>query len=136
MPGRVGRSFGYHRGGFAMLASELAVALEDTVIQVEKILESECWDLFSEAAIRVFNHLHLREPEFYFDSVILPVPSKARDSAKEAVKGPVEALVKRFTRVAGPPSPDAAEADGREDDTTNADDKPPENGATGGGGSS
>ncbi|KAE8806321.1 hypothetical protein D1007_17476 [Hordeum vulgare] len=85
-----------------MLAVELTVALEDDVIQVDKILDSDCRDLFSEAATLVFSHLHLREPGFDFDSMILPIPTHARDSAAEAVKGPVEALLKRFARVVVP----------------------------------
>ena len=60
----------------------------------------------------------------------------AHDSIAEPVMDPVEALVKKFTRVAVPPSPDAAGADGGEDDATGANDKPREDGATDGGGSS
>ncbi|KAI4992057.1 hypothetical protein ZWY2020_041920 [Hordeum vulgare] len=77
------------QGGFAMLAVKLAVALEDAVIKVDKILDSECRDLFSEAATRVLSHLHLHEPGFDFGSVILPVPTEARDSTAEAVMGPM-----------------------------------------------
>ncbi|KAE8795340.1 hypothetical protein D1007_29769 [Hordeum vulgare] len=120
-------------GGFAMLVAELAVALEDAVILVDKILESDCRDLFFEAATRIFSHLHLREPGFYFNSLILPVPTEARDSALEAVKGLVEPLVKRFAHAAVPPFLDAAEADDGEDDATDANDKPPDDGATGSG---
>ncbi|KAI5013399.1 hypothetical protein ZWY2020_034511 [Hordeum vulgare] len=74
-------------GGFAALATELAVALEDADLKV---------DLFFAAVTCVFSHLHLREPGFDLGSAILAVPVKARDCAAEAVKGPVEALVKRF----------------------------------------
>ncbi|KAI4995829.1 hypothetical protein ZWY2020_037917 [Hordeum vulgare] len=93
-----------------MIAAELAVVLEDAVVQVDKILDNKCRDLFFEAATRVFSHLLLREPGFDFYSVILPVPTVVRHTAAEAVKGPVEALVKRFAHVAAPSSPDAAEA--------------------------
>ncbi|KAE8811564.1 hypothetical protein D1007_11623 [Hordeum vulgare] len=112
------------------------MALEDTVIQLDNILDSECRELFSEAATRVFSHLHLREPRIAFGSVILPVPTEARDSAPEAVKGSMDALLKMFTRVAVPPSPDVAEAKGGEDDATDVDEKPREGAATGSGGSS
>ncbi|KAE8778389.1 hypothetical protein D1007_48734 [Hordeum vulgare] len=122
--------------GFAVLAAELAEALEDTVIQVDKVLDSECRGLFSEAATRLFGHIHLREPGFDFVSVILPVPGEARDSAAEAVKGNMEALVNRFACIAIPSSPNAAEDDSREDGASDAEDKPPEDGATGGSGSS
>ncbi|KAE8817854.1 hypothetical protein D1007_04476 [Hordeum vulgare] len=94
-----------------MLAMELAVALEGTIVQVDKILDSECRDLFFEAATRVFSHLHLHEPGFGFGSVILLVPIESCHSVAEAVKGPVEALVKRFSRIAVPSSPDATKAD-------------------------
>ncbi|KAE8791169.1 Peroxidase 4 [Hordeum vulgare] len=113
-------------GGFTVLAAELAVVLEDTFIQMDKILDSECRDLFSKVAMRVFNHLHLREPGFDSNSVILPVPTEARNSAAEAVKGPVEGLLERFARVAVPPSPHATDADGGEDDTTDATTSPVE----------
>ncbi|KAE8795951.1 hypothetical protein D1007_29144 [Hordeum vulgare] len=119
-----------------MLAAELAVALEGSYVQVDKILDNECRDLFFEVATRVFSHFHLHEPGFDFGSMILSVPTEAHHNAMEAVKGPVETLVKRFTRFAAPSSPDAAEAVDGEDNASNTDDKPPEDGATGGGGSS
>ncbi|KAE8816595.1 hypothetical protein D1007_05936 [Hordeum vulgare] len=122
--------------GFAVLAAERAVNLEDTVIQVDKILDSVCRDLFSEAATCVFSHLHFCEPGFDFNSVIPPVPTETRDSAAEVAKGPVEALVKRFACVAVPPSLDAAEADGRVGDATDDDNAPLKGEVTGGGGSS
>ncbi|KAE8780646.1 hypothetical protein D1007_46191 [Hordeum vulgare] len=112
------------------------MALENTVVQVDKILDTECRDLFFTAATRVFIHLHLREPGFDLGSVILPVPTEACQSDAEALKGPVEALVKRFPHIAAPSSLDSAEADDKEDDGSNADDEPPEDGASGGGGSS
>ncbi|KAE8787900.1 hypothetical protein D1007_38118 [Hordeum vulgare] len=106
--------------GFVALAAKIAVALENVVVQVDKILDSECRDHFFEAATHVFSHLHLCEPGFDFGSMIVPVLSAA-----EAMKGPVEALVKRFARVVAPSFPDGAEADEGEDDTFDADDTPP-----------
>ncbi|KAE8794599.1 hypothetical protein D1007_30638 [Hordeum vulgare] len=78
---------------FTAHVAELAVALENVVVQVDKILDSECRDLFFVAATRVFSHLYLREPGFDLGSVILPVPAEARHNAAEAVNGPMEALV-------------------------------------------
>ncbi|KAE8791844.1 hypothetical protein D1007_33673 [Hordeum vulgare] len=104
-------------------------------MQVDKILDSECRDLFFAAVVRVFSHLHLREPGFDLGSVILPVPAKAHDRAAEAVKGSVEALVRRLVRVAAPPFPGAAEADNREDNVSNGDDQPHAEGETGRGSS-
>ncbi|KAE8812629.1 hypothetical protein D1007_10328 [Hordeum vulgare] len=123
-------------GGFAPLAADLAVALEYVVNEVDKMLDSECRDLFSEATARVFSHLHPREPGFDFGSVILSVPTKANESTAEAVKGPVEALVKRFACVAVRSSRDVAEVDGGEGDATDDDDDDarPEGGVTGGSG--
>ncbi|KAE8772637.1 hypothetical protein D1007_55333 [Hordeum vulgare] len=112
------------------------MALEDTVVEVDKILDSECRDDFFEASTGVFGILHLREPVFDFGTVIQPVPTESRHSVAEAMKGPVEALMKRFARVAAPSSPDPGEADDGEDDTSDADDKPHEDGTTGGDGSS
>ena len=68
--------------------------------------------------------------------MILSVPTEVHHSAAEAVKDPMEALVKRFAHVAAPSSPDAVEAAEGEDDTSHADDKPPEDGVTSGGNSS
>ncbi|KAE8787670.1 hypothetical protein D1007_38373 [Hordeum vulgare] len=99
------------KGGFTSHVAGLSVALENTIFQVDKILGSECRDLFFAAATRVFSHLHLREPRFNLSSVILPVPTKARHNAAEAMKGPVEALVKSFSCVPATSSPDVAEAD-------------------------
>ncbi|KAI4996160.1 hypothetical protein ZWY2020_041301 [Hordeum vulgare] len=99
-------------------------------------MDSECRDLFFAAATRVFSGLHLHEPGFDLGSVIQPVPDEAFHSAVEAVKGPVEALVKRFICVAAPSSPDAAEADDEEGDTFDIHDESPEEGESGGSGSS
>ncbi|KAE8799266.1 hypothetical protein D1007_25395 [Hordeum vulgare] len=122
--------------GFAVLTAELAMALEDAFVQADKILDNECRGLFFEAATHILSHLHLHETGFGFGSVIQPVPTEARHNAVEVVKGPMEALVKRFARVAGPSSPDDTEADDGEDDASDANDKPPEDGATSGGRSS
>ncbi|KAE8810923.1 hypothetical protein D1007_12273 [Hordeum vulgare] len=65
--------------GFAMLTTGLAAALEEAVIQVDRILDNECRDLFFEATTRIFSHLHLHEPGFDLNSVIMPVPVKACD---------------------------------------------------------
>ena len=53
--------------------------------------------------------------------MILPVPTEARDSAAEAVKGPVEALVRMFARAAPPSSVCGAEANDGEDDASDGD---------------
>ncbi|KAI4992547.1 hypothetical protein ZWY2020_057602 [Hordeum vulgare] len=121
--------------GFTALAKGLVVALEVAIVQVDKILESGCRDLFFTAATSVFSHVHLREPVFDFSSMILPVPANAHDRAAEAVKGPVEALVRRYSCVAAPSSPGAAEADDGEDDACDVNDQPPAEGPSGDGSS-
>ncbi|KAE8797592.1 hypothetical protein D1007_27247 [Hordeum vulgare] len=110
------------KDGFASLAKKLVVALEGAAMQVDKILDSECRDLFFAAATRVFSHLHFHEPGFDLDSVIFPVHAEAHDRAAEPVKGSVEALVRRFARVAAPSFPRVAEVDGGEDDASDVDD--------------
>ncbi|KAE8797968.1 hypothetical protein D1007_26874 [Hordeum vulgare] len=91
--------------GIAAFAKGLVAALEVAVVQVDKILDNECHDLFFAVATRVFSHLHLCGPGFDLSSVILPVPIEARDRVAEAVKGPVLALVRSFACVAAPSSP-------------------------------
>ncbi|KAE8797259.1 hypothetical protein D1007_27503 [Hordeum vulgare] len=122
-------------GGFATLATELAMALEDAVVEVDKILDSECRDLFFGAATHVFCHLRLREPGFDLGSVIPSVPAEARDRAAEAVKGPLEPLVKRLARVTALSSPDVAEANDGEDGASQINEQPRVEGAISGGSS-
>ncbi|KAI4998955.1 hypothetical protein ZWY2020_054819 [Hordeum vulgare] len=117
--------------GSVVLTDGLIVALEIAVVQVDKIMDSECRELFFAAATCVLSHIHLCKFGFHLSSVILSVPAEARDHAAKAVKGPVEALVRRFTRVAAPSSQGAAEAD----DASDVDNQPPTEGATGGGSS-
>ncbi|KAE8780968.1 hypothetical protein D1007_45819 [Hordeum vulgare] len=88
--------------GFDVLTNGLVAALEAIVTQMDKTLESECRDLFFTVVTRVFSHLHLRDPGFDINSVILSVPPGAHDRAAESVKCPVEALVRKFARVAPP----------------------------------
>ncbi|KAE8817007.1 hypothetical protein D1007_05200 [Hordeum vulgare] len=117
--------------GFASLVKGLVATLEAAVTQMDKILDSERRDLFFTAATRVFSHLRLCDPGFDLSFMIVPVPAEARDRAAEAVKGPVEALVKRFARVAPPLSPGTAGADDGEDDASDIHDQPPAEGVTG-----
>ncbi|KAE8791662.1 hypothetical protein D1007_33865 [Hordeum vulgare] len=120
---------------FAVLVKEVVAALEAAITQMDMILDNECRDLIFTAATRVFSHLHLRDPGFDLISVIMPVPAEDRDRAAEAVKVPVDALVRRFARVAPPLSPGTAGADDGEDDASDVDDQPPAEGVTGGGSS-
>ncbi|KAE8803026.1 hypothetical protein D1007_21231 [Hordeum vulgare] len=69
--------------GFTVLANALVAALEAADTQMDKTLESECRDLFFVAATRFFSHLHLRDPGFDMNSVIVPVPPGACDRTAE-----------------------------------------------------
>ncbi|KAE8787511.1 hypothetical protein D1007_38508 [Hordeum vulgare] len=119
--------------GFAVLAKGLVATLEAVVTQMDKILDSECRDLFFAAVTRVFSHLHIRDPGFDLSSMTVLVPAEARDHAAEAVKGLVEALVRRFARVAPSFSPGTTGGDDGEDDASDIDDQPPVEGVTCGG---
>ncbi|KAE8820565.1 hypothetical protein D1007_01309 [Hordeum vulgare] len=92
--------------GFAVPVNGFVTTLEAAVTQMEKTLERECRDLFIMATTHVFSRLHIRDPRFDLSSAIMPVPPGARDRAAESVKGPVEALVRKFARVAPPSSLD------------------------------
>ncbi|KAI4983951.1 hypothetical protein ZWY2020_040741 [Hordeum vulgare] len=120
---------------FVALVMGIVAALEIAVVQVDNILDTKCCDLFFAAATHVFSHLHLCDPGFDLSSMIVPVRAEACDRAAEVVKGPVEALVRRFARVAAPSSPSVAEADDGEDDASDVDDQPPAKGATSSGSS-
>ncbi|KAE8782377.1 hypothetical protein D1007_44270 [Hordeum vulgare] len=58
--------------GFPMLTKGLVAALELAVTQMDKILDSECRDLFFAAPTRLFSHLHLCDPGFDLSSMIVP----------------------------------------------------------------
>ncbi|KAE8810915.1 hypothetical protein D1007_12265 [Hordeum vulgare] len=100
-------------------------------MRVGKILDNECRDFFFTAVTRVFSHLHLHETRFDLGSVIPPVPAEARDRSAQAVKGPVEVLVRKSACVTAPSSPGAAEADHGQYDSSDVDHQPPAEGATG-----
>ena len=58
--------------------------------------EAEARVLSSAALTRVFSHLHLRDPTAHLDELLEPVDTEHCTAAAEAVKGQVEALLKRF----------------------------------------
>ena len=60
------------------------------------MVEGECPALFTAAARRVYNHLHLMYPSLDFGALLEPVGPESRVAAAEAVKGQVEALVVKF----------------------------------------
>ena len=93
--------------GFAGLSSKLAVALEGAATEVDSILEEECRSLFSAAVTRVFGHLYLQDPGFDFITVIRSIAPESRVAAEGAMKGHVDALLKKFLCVPDPEAPAA-----------------------------
>ena len=67
--------------------------------------------------MRVFSHLHLRDPAANLDELLEPVDDERCAAAAEAVKGQVEAMLKKFLAIDPAPS-----ADGAADPATTADD--------------
>ena len=60
------------------------------------LVEGEARTLSSAALTRVFSHLHLRDPDTNLDELLEPVDDERCAAAAEAVKGQVEALLKKF----------------------------------------
>lgn len=73
------------------------------------MVEGEARILSSSALTCAFSHLYLRDASFDFTALLEPVHPESCATAGEAVKGPVEALLKNFLTV-GP----AAAADGKD----------------------
>ena len=71
-------------------------ALEEVVSGIGPMAEEEARVLSSAALTHVFSHLHLREPGANLDELLEPMDDKRYAAAAEAVKGQVEALLKRF----------------------------------------
>ncbi|XP_020180527.1 uncharacterized protein [Aegilops tauschii subsp. strangulata] len=70
--------------------------LEGIVAGVGTMVEGECDALFTSAATRVFNHLHLRNPSFDLGALIELVAPESHDAAAEAVEKQVRDLLEKF----------------------------------------
>ena len=66
--------------------------------------EEEARVLSSAALTRVFSHLHLRDPAACLDELLEPMDDEHYAAAAAAVKGQVEALLKKFRAFAPAPS--------------------------------
>ena len=60
------------------------------------LAEAEARVLSSAVLTRVFSHLHLRDPAAHLDELLEPVDTERCTAAAEAVKGQVEALLRKF----------------------------------------
>ena len=97
--------------GPAQLVPHLIAAIEDVVDGVGPMVEGEARTLSSSALTRVLSHLYLRDPNADLGVVLEPMDEKRCEAATEAVKGQVEALLKKFLAIDpappadGPPIP-------------------------------
>nr|XP_020180619.1 uncharacterized protein LOC109766261 [Aegilops tauschii subsp. strangulata] len=82
--------------GPTQLLPYLVEALEEVMSGIGPLAEVEARILSSAALTRVFSHLHLRDPAADLDELLEPVDAEHCAAAAEAVKGQVEALLKRF----------------------------------------
>ena len=103
--------------GPAQLLPQLVTALEDVVDGIGPMVEGEARALSSSALTRDLSHLHPRDPNADLGVLLEPVDEGRCEAAAEAVKGQVEALLKKFLAV--DPAPPA---DGVTDPSTRADD--------------
>ena len=71
---------------------------------IGSMAEAEARVLSSAALTRVFSHLHLRDPATRLDELLEPVDEERCVAAAAAVKGQVEALLKKFRGFALVPS--------------------------------
>nr|XP_040246032.1 uncharacterized protein LOC109746662 [Aegilops tauschii subsp. strangulata] len=73
-----------------------AQALEEVVEGIGSMAEAEARVLSSAALTRVFSHLYLRDPSARLDELLEPVADEHCTATAAAVKGQVEALLKKF----------------------------------------
>ena len=90
--------------GPAQLLPYLVAALEEVVSGIGPMAEAEARVLSSAALMRVFSHLHLRDPAARLDELPEAMDEEHCAAAAAAVKGQVEALLKKFRGFALAPS--------------------------------
>ena len=90
--------------GPTQLLPHLVEALEEVVGGIGPLVEGEARTLSSAALTRVFRHLHLHDPDANFDELLELVHDERCAPAAEAVKGQVEALLKKFCALDPAPS--------------------------------
>ena len=82
--------------GPAQLLPHLVKALEEVVEGIGPMTEVEARVLSSAALTHVFNHLYLHDPNARLDELLEPIAYEHCTAAAAAVKGQVEALLKKF----------------------------------------
>jgi hypothetical protein len=92
--------------GPAGLLPKLVATLKGIIVGVGPMVEGEARALSASPATRVFSHLHLRDSSFDFGALLEPVDPELQDAAVEAVKGQVEALLRKFLAVDPVPTAD------------------------------
>ena len=92
------------KDGPAQLLPFLVKALEEVVEGIGPMAEAEARVLSSAALTPVFSHLHLRDPRTRLDELLETVADEHCTATAAAVKGQVEALLKKFRGFASAPS--------------------------------
>ena len=96
--------------GPAKLLPYLVDTLEEVVAGISPMAEDKARVLSSATLTRVSSHLYLRDPPTRLDELLEPVDGQRCTAAAAAVKGQVEALLKKFLTVE-PASPIGGAAD-------------------------
>ena len=94
--------------GPTQLLPYLVATLEEVVSGIGPLAEEEARILSSAALTRVFNHLHIRDPTDHLDELLEPMDDERCTAAAKAVKGQVEASVKKFRTFDPTPSASGA----------------------------
>nr|XP_020170310.1 neuromodulin-like [Aegilops tauschii subsp. strangulata] len=94
--------------GPAELLPQLVTALEGVVLGADPMVEGEARALSASAMMRVFSHLHLRDPNFDFGALLQPVDLEHCTAAAEAMKDQVESLLRKFLAIDPAPMADGA----------------------------
>nr|XP_020167471.1 protein bangles and beads-like [Aegilops tauschii subsp. strangulata] len=99
------------RAAFSLLEERSRVALkalEEVVDGIGPMAEAEACVLSSAALTWIFSHLHLRDPGARLDELLERVADEHYTAAAAAVKGQVEALLRKFCGFTSMPSTEGA----------------------------
>ena len=108
--------------GPAQLLPQLVTTLEDVINEIGPMVEGEARALSSSTLTRVLIHLHLRDPNADLGILLEPMDEERCAAAAKAVKGQVEALLKKFLAIdPAPPADGAAHPMSKANDTTDGD---------------